>query len=289
MRRILTAALLGATLVGGVAHPARAGLGDLPSQAPPRRRPAPEGITPEALARFIDAVLADKAGDVEDAIRRYQDALRLAPHAAIHWNLGDLYRRAEDYRRAIDAYRKFVELSTAPRDKAEGERVIAQIKASPGVVVIDGEDLDAIVFIDGKLVGPSPVIAQLPDGRHVADRIGPTSHRSRSFTTSGSSREHVTSSSAELTGNVVLSTSMNRLMSWDEEATGVRYSLPGRLQLAPGRHATTPFNSVTCQPITFDVPKGDGVTFVFVDATGPARPGGCVPIKVTQQPVRFPR
>ncbi len=87
----------------------------------------------------------------------------------------------ERWKQAIESYRKYLALAPAARDRAEVERIIAQLEARPGTAVIDGEEPDALVFVDGKPRGASPVVLQVGDGRHTADRITRTGHVSRTF------------------------------------------------------------------------------------------------------------
>jgi tetratricopeptide (TPR) repeat protein len=286
MRWFLVGSLLvGSLLLAGVAAAAPAG-----SPAPlTKRKPPTDKYPAEAIAPFVEAVLADKAGDLSQAHRYYQDANRASEQANTHYNLADVRRRMERWKQAIESYKKYLELLPDAPDRAEVERLIAQLEHRPGTAVIDGEDPDAVVFVDGKLIGPSPVVLQLPDGRHVADRISPTGHVHRSFETRPATHEHVrATSSREEPGNVVLSSNVRFSGSWRDR--GNAYRLPGRMELPPGRHATyliAPDRA--CSPLVFDAPKPGELVYVFVEVSeASAGRRGCVPIKITQTKVRFP-
>jgi len=275
--------------IAAIAAVAEAAPSTAPAPAPPaRRKPPPEGFPAEAIGPFVEAILADKAGNLKVAERRYEDANKVSDQASTHYNIADVQRRMEHWLEAIKSYRKYLELAPGAPDRAEVERLIAQIEARPGTAVIDGEEPDALVFVDGKLLGPSPVVLQVSDGYHAADRITPTGHAHRRFEVKPAHSDHLKLSiSREEPGNVVLSGNLASSGSWRDN--GNQYKLPGRMALPPGPHATylvTPRRA--CTPLAFTAPQPDELVYVFVEAGAPARPGGCLPIKVQQTKVRFP-
>ncbi|MBA3395334.1 MAG: tetratricopeptide repeat protein [Deltaproteobacteria bacterium] len=259
--------------------------------APPRavRKPPPANISAEALDQLVYAVLADKAGDYDDALRLYENANRSAPHPNITYNIADLHRRLEKLDRAIEGYKKYIELAPTAPDRAAVEKLIAELARTPGVAVIDGEDLDAIVFVDGKLIGPSPVVISLPEGRHVFERIGPRSYGSQEMTVKPMSRHHVSlGSSRDEGGNVVFHGPPGTTRgSWEDR--GHKFRMAGRFTLPPGRHDTFLLSpGRACTPIAFDVPPGDDVVVhVFIDMK-PVKGTGCIPITVRANKIVFP-
>ncbi len=275
VRRVRWLALL--LVVGGVAF---AG----PSK--PVRKPAPPELATDRLSYFVDAVIADKAGEYETAISRYRSAGDGKEHAAIVYNIADLERRSENYEEAIRYYKKYVELAPQAPDRAAVQQLIAQLEKTPASVVIDGEDLDGIVFIDGKRAGASPLVTNLTDGQHTVDRIGPDSYLHESINAKPLMQKHMTSYSGDAKGNVVLSSSSTYGGSWkDKEVT---YRMNQRFELPPGKYETYFFEpGRACSPLTFRVPP-DGLVYVFIDAPEGKR-GTCVPIKVTAQNLPFAR
>ncbi len=259
--------------------------------APPRavRKPPPANISAEDLDAFVYAVLADKAGDYDDALRLYENANRSAPHPNTTYNIANLYLRMEKLDRAIEGYKKYVELAPNAPDRAAVEKLIAELARTPGVAVIDGDDLDAVVFVDGKLIGPSPVVISLPDGRHVVERIGPLSYGSTELTMKPLARQHVAlGASRDEGGNVVFhGPPGTRHGSWEDR--GHKFRLPGRFTLPPGRHDTFLFSpGHACTPIAFEVPPGDDVVVhVYIDMK-PAKRPGCAPITVRANKIVFP-
>ena len=240
MRRFLPGSLLiaAATAAAAIAAPSPS-----PAPAPPappaaaRRKPPTDKYPAQAIEPFVEAVLADKAGELDLAIRRYQDANRISEQANTHYNIADVRRRMERWKQAIEGYKKYVELAPDAPDRAEVERLIAQLEQRPGTAVIDGEDPDGVVFVDGRLIGPSPAVLQVADGRHVADRITPTGHVHRTFEVKPATSDHLRMTpSREEPGNVVLSSNLRYSGSWRDN--GNEYRLGGRMELPPGRHQT---------------------------------------------------
>jgi len=273
-----------------------AGILSAASAAPPRsparatRKLAPAALAPDDVAAFARAVIADKAGDLERAVSHYQDANRPTAHAEIAYNIADLYRRMDDLDRAIASYKQYLELAPTAPDRAAVAKLIAQLERTPGTIVIDGDDLDAVVFVDGKPVGPSPQRLQLPERVHVIERIGPASYGTRDVTPRPHRHEHVSLRAYQETrGNVVFSTTARGMTgSWKDR--GHEFRLPGRFTLPPGRHDTFLFEpGRACTPIVFDVPPGDDVVVHVFIAQPEKRPphGECMPIAVQANKVQF--
>jgi hypothetical protein len=154
--------------------------------------------------------------------------------------------------------------------------------------VIDGEDPDAIIFVDGKLRGPSPLVLPVSEGRHTADRITATGHAHRTFEVPRATTEHLRMTiSREEPGNVILNGNLRFSGSWNDN--GNRYQIPGRMALPPGRHSTYLVSpNRACRPLVFDAPRPDELVYVYVEVPEPDRAsGGCLPIKVQQTKVRL--
>jgi len=261
-----------------------------PSPAPVRRKPATEAYPPEALSLFVDAVIADKAGDLGAANDGYWRSLRVSPQANTYYNLANVQHRREWFEQAIESYRKYLELAPDAPDRAEVERVIAAIEKRPAIVVIDGREPGAIVVVDGKLVGPSPALIRPAEGRHVVDRIGPKSYLHKSFfLPAGPRTEHIDARYEEQAGNVVLSASPAIVWKGKFEYDDRALPFPGRFTLPPGRHAIRlPSYELECNTIVFDVAKGDHVTYVYIDEADGPRDRGCRSLTVRTQKLRLP-
>jgi tetratricopeptide (TPR) repeat protein len=257
-----------------------------------RRKPASDRYPIEALSKFVDAIVADKANDWDEAHRRYEEANKISPQPNTYYNLGDLLRRMERTRDAIESYKKYLELAPGAPDRAEVGRLIAELEKAPAFVTIDGEEPDAIILVDGKLLGPSPQTLRVPAGKHTADRIGPTMYRGTHFEARPGEVQHLILNRfrGEETGNVVIASGPGFTTSGSWDDGGRRWSLPGRLELPPGRYATLPWNDPkrSCNPIAFEVVAGKHLTYVYVDADPPRERYGCRTLRITQQKLRAP-
>lgn len=260
-----------------------------PAPAPPARRKPPTDAYPAgAIELFVDAVIADKAGDLSLAQRRYQDANRISEQAHTHYNIADVRRRMERWKYAVESYRKYLELLPTAVDRAEVEKLVAQIESRPGVAVIDGEEPGAIVLVDGKLMGPSPVITAVSGGRHLAERITAASYAATTFDVKAADTEHVRlNNKRDGAGNVILSGNVGFSASWHDN--GVEYRIPGRMALDPGRHVTyLSSRDRACSPVQFDAPRADELVHVYIEAGEPERGSRCMPIKIRQTKLRLP-
>lgn len=268
----------------------------------PVRKPVPAGMTAEVIKQFAQAIVYDKAGDVEEAARAYDKANEAAPFAATFYNLADVHRRMDKYRDAIQEYQKYLELAPDAPDKAEVARIIDQLKHADFTVVLQGKEPGAVVFLDGKLLGPSPQIVKLAPGSvHAFDRISPTGHRHGHYEAKYDqfARETLDDWSArpkkegEPPGNVVLSASgeFGTSGSWVDKDTGIHFEFPGRQFLPPGHYSTFPWNdNRLCVPIAFDVPKlppgSTDVLYVYVDAKAEPTHRTCQPATIRTQIVK---
>ena len=282
--------VLGALLAGGLATAGPA-FGPPARPGPPVRKPANVSYTGDQLSAFAEASMADKAGDLATAENRYRRACDDAKQPTCYYNLADVQRRMERPKDAIESYGKYLEAAPDAPDHAEVENLIELLKRSPPVVTIDGEDPRAVVFVDGQYVGPSPQTLQLTEGRHTFDRIGPASLDHETDTLKALQVRHVQANgNREEVGNVVLSAGIQRSGAWRD---GPReWRIPSRFTLAPGRYETLPFGSKNfCKRIAFDIPKGDAITFVYIDADEPddgaPRPP-CLKLSVKVKKVSFP-
>jgi Tetratricopeptide repeat len=256
----------------------------LAAPSKPVRKPPPQNLEADMIEAYVEALIFDKAGDYEKAVQRYRRFDKEEPN--IQYNLADLYRRMEDPKTAIDHYKKYLALAPNATDRALVQKLVDQLAKTPQTIVVDGEDLDAVVFIDGKAVGPSPYVGTLADGPHVVDRIGPTSFQHNSIEAKPLDQEHMTAYREE-TGNVVMSTPVRYGGSWTDG--GKTFRMHDRFTLPPGRVDTYFFEpGRACSPVSFEVPE-DGVVYVYIEAPRDMKRGACTPIKVTAQKLAFPK
>jgi tetratricopeptide (TPR) repeat protein len=252
----------------------------------PVRKPAPATLTSDQLRDFVDAIINDKAGRYEEAISDYKQVDKEEP--AIVYNIADIDRRREDYEDAIKGYKKYLDLAPNAPDRAAVQKLIIELEKTPARLVVDGDDLDAVVFIDGKPAGPSPLVTTLAEGEHIVDRIGPTSHSHQRVIAKPLMNQHISGYYSEKTGNVVMSTTTTYGGSWTDRDK--QYRMNDRFTLPPGRHDTYFFQpGRACSPVSFEVPPGDAVVYVFIEAPRELDRGKCTPIKVHVQKLQFPK
>lgn len=253
--------------------------------APPKpvRKPPPPNLDADKIETYVEGLLADKAGDYEKAVQRYR---QLESEPNVVYNIADLYRRMEEPARAIEYYKKYLAAVPNATDRAVVTKLVAQLAATPQVIVVDGDDLDAVVFVDGKAVGQSPYVGTLSTGPHVIDRIGPASFGSRTVDAKPLDHDHIRIHN-EATGNVAMSTPLHYGGSWtDGDKT---FQMHGRFGLPPGRIDTYFFQpGRACSPVSFVVPS-DGLVYVYIDAPRDVKKDRCTPIQVTAQKLAFPK
>ena len=257
--------------------------------SPAKRKPALEKYSVEALATFVEAVIADKAGALGEAENKYR-RIDQDGHPSTLYNLADIKRRLEQYPQAVEFYTKYLEAAHDAPDRKEVERLIELIETRPPIAVIDGEDMDAVILVDGKLIGPSPQVTRPRKGPHVADRIGPKTYRHQIFSTHSTGTEHVEMQYEEAEGNVILTGSWALQLAGAWEDNGSKYVLPGRFTLPPGHYETFVKSSKhACNKIAFDVGKGVDLTYVYVDVAPGDSGTFCKNVFTKVQKIRLPR
>jgi len=109
MRRVIVLVVL--LCVGGPAH----------AQPAQRRQ--------EAAEHFNRATTAEKDGRYEDAIREYELAYSLVPHANTLYNIGFNYEKLEDLGKAADYYQRYLDERASANDPPDdAEAVRAKIR-----------------------------------------------------------------------------------------------------------------------------------------------------------------
>lgn len=254
------------------------------------RKPASLEFSAEALGEFAEAMMADKAGDLEKAHDHYRRSTDDVKQPAALYNMADVERRMERYKEAIETYGKYLEAAPDAADRVNVEKLIETLKQTPPIITVDGDDPRAIVFLDGVLVGPSPQTIQIPPGWHAVDRIGPATFEHDAFEAKPLDMRHLQSSARkEEVGNVVFTASSGIQMSGSWRDGEREWRFPHRIDLPAGRYETTAFNErYLCNSVVFDVPKGDGVTYVYLDAPPKPDRSGCTPFTVKTKKLVFP-
>jgi len=70
-----------------------------------------------------------KRGNYDAAIDRFEEATRYQPNLAKPWSLmGEAYEKKHDYRRAIESYKKYLEVFPGAPDAAAIKKHIRQLE-----------------------------------------------------------------------------------------------------------------------------------------------------------------
>lgn len=119
-----------------------------------------------AAEHFALAESAERRNDWRAAIDEYQRAYEASPHPAVLYNIGANYQRLGEHRSAATYFRRYLDESEAPSDRAEVEARIESLKARPSQVEIKVNPPGAQVFVDGTDRGAGPITVELDAGRH---------------------------------------------------------------------------------------------------------------------------
>lgn len=265
--------------------------------------PPADKLAAAAGEAFAKAKAADEAGKLDEAERLYRKALAIAPHASTHFNIADVQRRNKDLAGAIVSYRKYLELEPAAKDRASVEKLIAQLEVTPGTIIIEVEESDALVFIDGEPLRrgsdpKNPFVIDMPAGDHVVDVITAISHDNetcRAF--HGAKRTCRLRPKPRADGNVVISGPPSMYRASVGRSGEPRIQFKGRFSLDPGPHDIWVASSRErqCAPLKLSVAKGDTVvTYVWADVPkkwpDKRKPDGkpeCADVKFKQRVLKF--
>lgn len=286
----LTLALV---LLGSLAH------------ADDRRKvePPPDKLAAAAGEAFAKAKAADDKGDLDEADRLYRKALAIAPHPSTQYNLADVQRRKKNIQGAIDGYKKYLEMDPAAADRKAVEKMIADLEALPGTIVIDVEESDALVFMDGEPLQrgkdpKNPFVVEKPAGDHVVDVITAISHDNETCRSYHATRRDCRlRPKPRADGNIVISGPSGMYRTSMGHSGEPTIHLKGRFSLEPGKHQiyVTSSRDRQCKPLDITVAKGDSVvTYVWAevpkkwpDKRGPGGKIECIDIPYKQRVLRF--
>jgi tetratricopeptide (TPR) repeat protein len=220
-----------------------------------------------ASEAFARARVADEAGNLEEALKHYEKAHAISPHANTMYNIADLQRRLGRTGPAVWSYRKYLELAPQADDRPAVEALIRTLETAPGTLEVIVEDEATYrVFVDGKPLTRATI--ELPRGDHVVDVITPISATStRCEVDAGAKRTCKISLPARVDGNTFLS-GPHWLYRSANSINGFRYEIKERFQMKPGKQSfkLSAYGDQQCAPLEFTVAAGDVVTYVWIDA-----------------------
>jgi tetratricopeptide (TPR) repeat protein len=125
----------------------------------------------EAKSTYERAVRAYKSARYRDAIELFSAADRLAPRAALSFDVARAYDQLGDGRAALRCYREYLRRSPSAINRDAVQQRIGELEsrlAGEGVqqVTVISEPSPAAVQIDGREVGVTPWTSELSPGKH---------------------------------------------------------------------------------------------------------------------------
>jgi tetratricopeptide (TPR) repeat protein len=264
--------------------------------APPGRKHATATYPADALKSFAFAFAKELEGDYEEAISAYESSRGASPQPSTACNLGRLYLELGDPAKARARFDEYLTLLPTAPDAPAVKKLIAELATVTTVTIgsgATGELVDAIVLLDGEVVGSSPAVTHPTPGRHLFQRLTATGYGSEWFDVKAgdASFENVYTRGPGKGGHVVLSTpATEHPWSWTEGGHPMRVH---ELFALPVGHYTTsmPISAAPklCTPIEFDVKATTEITYVHVELG--AKQDACVAVKkvhLHRLPLRAP-
>jgi hypothetical protein len=187
----------------------------------------------QAKAAFERAVDAEHRKDWRTAIEEFQTAYDLVPHADVLHNIAMNFERLEELRDAATYYRRYLDESDDPPDRKKIEKLIAKLKARPGLVTIESDPEGAEVEIDGTRRGITPLELELSGSVRVTITGNGSTHEEDIVVEFGEPRR-IEAVLAAKTGMVVISGNVpGAEVAIDGEPVG---RVPVTVNVSPGRH-----------------------------------------------------
>lgn len=254
--------------LGCVLHGASAG--------PLRHKPSTADYPTDARAKFAQAVVYEREGRATDARAEYYESAQLSPQANTSYDIAMMWLAVGMYADAVGQLKKYVELAPKAADRAEVDKVIAELEHRVPEVYVGARDFASsepqlVVLLDGVVVGPGPMTIHPSAGRHVIERIGPTLYgRAETKIETGGNDEETEPTAAASTGNVIMDglAPFEVPTVWKEN--GVTFAAQQRFKLPVGHYKTFgrehPDEArVLCKPIEFDVRSATELTHVHAE------------------------
>jgi tetratricopeptide (TPR) repeat protein len=121
-----------------------------------------------AAASFLTGQALFKQGDYLAAAAAFEEANRLRPHPYAMANIGHCYDAANDYPRAVEAFRKYVEHPSQenPQFNEKLEKRLKELEPKVGDLDVKCHSLRCEVIADGISRGVSPTSFVLLAGSH---------------------------------------------------------------------------------------------------------------------------
>jgi hypothetical protein len=157
--------LLVASLASGQPRPAAptAAPSASASAAPPPRPSLSESLTGEAKADYDLANLLLQNNDPEKARLKYESAYAISKDPRLLWNIAACEKQLKHYAKTVNLVKRYVaeDALISAEDKAEADRLLGVIEPLTAKLAIVVKEPEADVYVDGDLVGKSPLAEPL--------------------------------------------------------------------------------------------------------------------------------
>jgi len=288
-----------------------AGVAD--AQPAAQRKKAPDRFARAASDAFVAATEADQQGDLATALGLYQKAFQISPHPSTIYNIGDLQRRMNKLTDAIKSFETYLALSPRASDRAQVEKLIAQLARTPGTVFVtttqprDPKAMDlasAYILVDGEIEvrpGTEPTLTPetgtykgiellLAPGARIIDVVTPLTHgRDRCIVRPGERSICSVRADPRIDGNVVVSSDTSSLHVLVDPRDADRDSRTNtRFERPPGRaRLLLRDRRFECAPLVLDAPAGGDVAYAFVTTKESSTYERCRALQIKRQRLRF--
>jgi hypothetical protein len=144
-----------------------AGAAVVSARAYAQENPPASDDLPRARALDQQGVRAFRDGRYNDAIRYFDEALKLGGPATELWNIARCHLKLDDPEAAADAFERFLaHKDLLPQDRAEARQQLEELKRRRSTVTIASSPTGAYVAVDGKRIGRTPTSIEVAAGAH---------------------------------------------------------------------------------------------------------------------------
>lgn len=131
----------------------------LPSGARAQPKPPPSA---EAKRYFEVGIKLSKEGLFKEALASFLEAKRLQPRPSIQRNIAQTYRDLHDFAASYDAFSEWLALyeqdkATKKKEIDEIKKALGELRLLTGQVTVQVNEADALLRVDGRDAGKSPL------------------------------------------------------------------------------------------------------------------------------------
>lgn len=132
------------------------------------------GPPPEAAQAYEAGVVHFKAKRYADAIAEFNKAYRIAPNPVLVFNMARAFEELKEYDSAVEFYQRYLDMQPEATDRAAVEDAIRTLELlskrekapEVGQIVVQSTPDGALVFVDGRQVGRTPLKTEVTAGAH---------------------------------------------------------------------------------------------------------------------------